>query len=473
MRNGKLILLTLTALSCASAAAADNPLEFKQNGPGKFATPPAETAAAPSAMTQARADNVLFTMPDGWRRKDQDDGVTAIFPPEFPKDQWIEIRFVPGEPKNGSARDHLARRIELIKKSTAGFRALADIAATRGAEGAEAVLQPIAVQDGEGKTTLFVLCYAEAGDLVQPIFVATNSGPLYQQHSQILAKILESVRFANQIKLAEGTPPLTLLNVYRVQEILEWILDVPMTQDQKKTIEDHLVKAWKANDRSEIDGLANLLTTREQANQLEKTKRDFARQTLQDQALKTWRASKDDIDQFLVGVYEAGHKPLAAGDPALTRQVTDSVSELMYFMASQVDGGGEVTPAIEVKDQLAQKMAANWSKMDPAAREQMVKMPMLWAAVRAGWPDLNVEQRKAMVGQFAGMDPVKQLATYFAKVRQDNKAKIASQQNYLEVMRNVQRQHESYTAMSNVMYSAHQANMMSIYSMGNGWAYKR
>jgi len=288
--------------------------------------------------------------------------------------------------------------------------------------------------------------------------------------------VLDSVEFANQTKLADGEPALTLLEVVRVIDFLEWALDVPFTQEQKVRVQEELVKAWKANHRTEIDGCLALIKLRQQIREQDKAKQDLARVSIQEEALKTWRQGKDDIDKYLVAIYDAGHKPIVAGNPPLTRQVTDAVAELTYFMASQLDGGGEVVPSQEVKDQFAAKVAEGWAAMDAEARKQTAQMPLLWAAIRAGWPEAPEAERKKLVEQFGGVEQVKQLAAQFAKVRQETQAKAggsATTGDYLKAMEAMQRKHQNYTMMSNMLHMQHQTNMMIIHNMGNGWTYSR
>lgn len=484
MNREPLLRAFVVAVAAVAAAvpalAAESPLDVRQGG-----DLPASTPAAPGL---ARAGNVLFAMPDGWRRSDQPGGMIAIAPPSFPQGQWLEVRFLAPEPRNGSARDHLDRALATLKRDNSACRELKPAASGKAADGAEAVLIPVAVQTARGAATLLVLCYADAGELVQPIVVATNNGTLYDQHSQAIVRLLDTVRFASSTTLVAGKPPLTQHTVYRVHDFLEWVLDVPLTEDQKEHIQAELVRSWNADNRSEIDGCAELLKVYDQVNQLDAAKRDFARQAIQAEALKAWRAGKDDIDRYLVAIYDAAHKPLAAGDPPLTRQVTDSVAELMYFMASEVDGGGTVTPTQEVKDRFAEQVAQTWAAASPETRKQTAAMPLVWAGVRAAWPELSADQRKALVAQFAGVEQVKQLAAQFGKMRQEAQAQAQAQarggaaatagtagktETPLELMRRVQQQHENYMMMSNMLYTSHQTKMAIIYNMGNGYEYRR
>jgi hypothetical protein len=323
---------------------ADNIHDIKQSGPAKNMTP--EQRRAVEQLTLARSDNVMFVMPEGWRRKDKDSGVTLLYPADLPQGQWAELRLPPPEAKNGSSKDHVARGADQMKKMFNNFRELAPAETTKLPSG-EATAVAVSVEDAaqNNATLIFVLCYVETGDLVQPFVIATNSPELFQKHEKTFTKISDSVEFANQTKLADGEPALTMLTVVRVIDFLEWALDVPFTQEQKLRVQEELVKVWKANNRMEIDGCVELIKVRQQLRGQEKVKQDLARVAIQEEALKQWRVGKDDIDKCLVAIYDAGHKPIAAGDPPLTRQVTDAVAELTYFMASQLDGGATSLPA--------------------------------------------------------------------------------------------------------------------------------
>jgi hypothetical protein len=163
-----------------SVRAAEDPLNVRQNGPAKHMSE-SERRAFDRTPTMARADNVLFAMPDGWRRRDKDSGVSIIYPTDCPQGQWVELRFVPPEPKNGSVRDHAARGVEQIKKMFTSCRDLAPATVSRLEYGGEAIMQLVAATDSGQNTILFALCYCAADDLVQPLIIATNSGQLYQR----------------------------------------------------------------------------------------------------------------------------------------------------------------------------------------------------------------------------------------------------------------------------------------------------
>jgi hypothetical protein len=100
-------------------------------------------------------------------------------------------------------------------------------------------------------------------------------------------------------------------------------------------------------------------------------------------------------------------------------------------------------------------------------------MPLVWAGIRAGWNEAPADERKKLVEQFGDVEQVKQLAGRLGKIREEAKAKAGTTGDYLATMQQLQRQHQNYTMMSNILYTQHQASMAIIYNMGNGWTYSR
>ncbi len=74
---------------------------------------------------------------------------------------------------------------------------------------------------------------------------------------------------------------------------------------------------------------------------------------------------------MIVDLYDAANAPLAKGDggePDLTRQSADATLEIMYFMASKIDGS-DTSPEAGRRDAWAKTVAAAYGGM-PAEQKQ-------------------------------------------------------------------------------------------------------
>jgi hypothetical protein len=125
---------------------------------------------------------------------------------------------------------------------------------------------------------------------------------------------------------------------------------------------------------------------------------------------------------MILQVYEAGHQPIAPGDPPLTRQAADAMLEMLFFMAAQVQGGDAAAltlpqPTQEMKDQWAKNLSGNYGKADAAARSQIARMALTWAAIRMLWPDLPEADKSQARAQWAQSNEVRQVADVISRMR--------------------------------------------------------
>jgi len=152
--------------------------------------------------------------------------------------------------------------------------------------------------------------------------------------------------------------------------------------------------------------------------------------------IKAARKESDAVAKMIVQVYEAAHQPIAPGDPPLTRQAADAMLEVLFFMAAQVQGGDAAAAALpqptqEMKDQWAKNLAANYAKADAAARNQIAKMPLTWAALRMLWPELPEADKTQARAQWDQSNEVKQVAEVIGRMRPQQNVYLAEGKNVI------------------------------------------
>ena len=420
---------------------------------------------------QARIGDLIFTMPDGWRREDRNNGLTALLAPGLPAGQLYEIRIPPRFPLQGTLRQQLQTVLGDMGKKYKGMEG-GQIVEHRHRRGYDVAYTVVSVESNEkaGEYLYWMVYLAQIGDQVQTIFLVTNSNALFRQNQALNQGFLNSVGFASLTVLVNGRPPLTQGTVDQVADFVEWLLEVPMTAEQRQTVQEHLVDAWKRRDKAEMDGAAEILKTRAQLATFNKAQSDLVRQAMQPEAIKQWRQDKDPTAKMVLEIYDAAHRPIASGDPPLTRQATDATIELFYFMACQVSGGGEIQPTAGVKDEWAKKLAAGYSAMNADSKKAIAQMPLAWAAIRYAWPEISAEEKAKLKGQWTESEPVRQLSASLAKIRAE--AAASSAQKSADIMRKLQDQHANYMAISNMSSMMHQTNMAIISNFSSGYHYE-
>jgi tetratricopeptide (TPR) repeat protein len=208
--------------------------------------------------------------------------------------------------------------------------------------------------------------------------------------------------------LVAGDPPLTLATVKAFTATLEWALDAKFTEEQAGLLKAGMVDSWEQKATEDIEGTAQIIAYYTEAVKLTEAQQAAIRQALQDALLDGARKDPDsDTAKLLLGVYDAAHKPIAQGEPPLTRQMTDAYAELLIFVLAQGADRPELTPTDEFRDGFAQEIAGGWEGMDKEGREEVAQMPSTWAALRLVWEQATEEQRDALRAQWReGLKPI-------------------------------------------------------------------
>jgi len=173
--------------------------------------------------------------------------------------------------------------------------------------------------------------------------------------------------------------------------------------------------------------------------------------------------------QMMIKNYDAAHAPIAQGkpgEPPLTRQQSDSVLEILHFMAGKV-AGFDVAPSTEQKTEFATKLAAGYASIDPETKKEFEQMPLYWAWLRAAWPDAPADDRAKLTGQWAADDRIKPIVAQL----NDLKAKALASGNdptgQLDALRKLYQQRQTVSMISNMMAMQHRTNMTIINNLGS------
>ena len=113
--------------------------------------------------------------------------------------------------------------------------------------------------------------------------------------------------------LVQGQPPLTRVMVDRVVDFFEWSLCVRLTEAQKGQVQQKLTAAWKANDRSQIEGTQKILDLYMQLQSLSNEDLARTRPKIRDGVVKLLREDKnDDVARMLISLYDSASNTAAS-----------------------------------------------------------------------------------------------------------------------------------------------------------------
>jgi hypothetical protein len=379
----------------------------------------AQSPAGP--VQQSRTDRLLYTLPSGWTRTEKD-AFTVLHAPSVPAGRVAEIRILPAKPLTTPLQAVATAEGERLKRTYARVQ-VAPVSVVRHPNGFEIAIAGASMANASAPSVFIyqAQCFVRSGDHVQPLVLETSDYPLYQAHKAAFDALLQSVRVTDSIVLARGNPTLTQATLDSLTDFLEWLIEVPFTEEQRQVIAHAVIDSWKKNDRPDIQGVQDVLKLRAQLATMTAEQKMLVRQTAQPEVIKTARSETDAISKVVVQVYDAAHKPIAAGNPPLTRQAADAMLEVLFFMASQVrlgDTAAQPSPTPQMKEVWANNLAANYGKTDAAARKSIAGMPITWAALRMTWPDLPAADKAKARAQWGRSNEVKQVAEVMTRLGQ-------------------------------------------------------
>ena len=120
--------------------------------------------------------------------------------------------------------------------------------------------------------------------------------------------------------LAAGDPPLTSLMAGKVIVLLDWVLELNLSNEEQVEIKQHLIRAWRSGRQEDISGALDAIKTYEKVFQMSESERNAARGKLRDLILPGLRSdSTDPLAAMLLRKYDEKHgTSRAVSSPAIS-----------------------------------------------------------------------------------------------------------------------------------------------------------
>lgn len=360
----------------------------------------------------SRAGIVLFKMPSDRQRKEEA-GYTALQPTD-PAAKTYEIRIRPAVEAQKTAADSVEAHAHFLAK-TAFVQAGSAPSSGKSQAGYDQSVRGFHVTPTGGQPTAVYVWALQSGKKVAILeFVASD--PTLLNDLKGMTAFAEACRLAHATVVVPGDPPLTVYDIDETMDCLQWLLDAPFTDAQREVFRKEIVDGWTKKDEETIKAIGQVAEFRVELAKLTPDQQDLVRKQSEPKVLEELKKENDPCSKLLVEIYDAAHKPIAAGDPALTRQQADAALELFFFIAAELEGV-RAKPTASARDEWANKLAASWGTLDANVKKLFAMMPTVWAATRAGWNEMTAADRDEIKKQFGQLDFIKEMRTGFAKIR--------------------------------------------------------
>lgn len=301
----------------------------------------------------------------------------------------------------------------------------------------------------------------------------------FNKYVPSLGRMVDGLQITSATVVERGSPPLTRFMLDETNDFAEWLMQSPLTDGQKQTVEDELRGYWKKNARAEIDGIMKLLEARDKLAEMTPEKREVARQAILETAVAEWRKDRTSAAaRTMVEIYDQTHKPIAEGTPPLTRQSVDAFTEMLCFAACQT-AGVSFNPPAELKGKLAAGVAESYGTLGAEQRKRIAEMPLAWAAVRAAWPEMGDAEKRKYIDAWKQDATIVQLGNAIRGSAPPSSADASSASRGGESAKDVAKQMQDfrsqqmvYQTMSNCMRMQYETNRAIIMNMGSGYHYE-
>jgi hypothetical protein len=373
----------------------------------------ADAAFAQDEAPPSRAGTVLFRMPSGWQRSELP-GCTLLMPAD-PATRAYAICIRPAAEAKATVVDALAADVEVIGRT---YRAQPASALTvqKHPAGYDAVVRGYFLTGADGSVLATYVYVLQSGTKSVAIeFLADRPEKL---DAKAMSEFIVGCRLAHAQVVVAGEPALTLYDLEETIDFVQWLLDAPFTAEQRGVFHDEIVDGWKKKDAETIQGVAQILGLRAELAKLPPEKQDVWRKATEKDFVAGLRLETDRSSKLALEVYDATHRPIAGGEPPLTRQQADSALEVFYFFAGRLERM-QARPTAADKEEWAKRLAAGWEKLDVRVRRTFEAMPLTWSATQAGWAEMSEAERAELENGFAQLDIVKEMRSAFAKVKSD------------------------------------------------------
>ena len=425
----------------------------------------AGAAFAQDEAPPSRAGTVLFRMPSGWQRSEMPE--CTLLTPADPATRTYAICIRPAAEAKATVADALAADLEVVGRSYRVQPASA-LSVQKHPAGYDGAVRGYFLAGADGKVLATYVYVLQAGTKSVAIeFLADRPENL---DAKAMSDFVVACRLAHAQVVVAGEPALTLYDLEETIDCVQWLLDAPFTAEQRGVFHDEIVDGWKKKDTETIQGVAQILQLRAELAKLPPEKQDVVRKATEKDLVAALRQETDRSSKLALEVYDASHRPIAGGEPPLTRQQADCALELFYFFAGQLEGM-QARPTAADKEEWAKRLAAGWEKLDVKVRRAFEVMPLTWSATRAGWDEMKEAERTELKQGFAQLDIVKEMRGAFAKVKSDAGASADAAALQAKLTSN-------YRVTSTLLKTGFDSTMMQMAAMRNmtdsynRWSYR-
>jgi hypothetical protein len=199
-----------------------------------------------------------------------------------------------------------------------------------------------------------------------------------------------------------GRPPLTSDMVQRAAHFFQWLLDAPLTPGQQQQFGGAVAQSWLSGRQDEIQSTLQVIQFNDQI-MLSKSasEREIVRQTLQPKYIAQLRAQpNNNLSRWLLGIYDAAHKPVAPGNPPLRPQVVDAYVAFLSFTMYQALGNNWSFTGGSFRDAVAQSIIASYPSLKADQQAAMAEIPLQWAQLNDAWPKAPLAQQQQLRAQW-------------------------------------------------------------------------
>jgi hypothetical protein len=373
----------------------------------------AGAAFAQDETPPSRAGTLLFRMPAGWQRTETPE-LTLLMSAD-PATRAYAIGIRPAAEAKATVADALAADVDVLGRSYRVQPASA-VSVSKHPAGFDVAVRGYFLTGADGRVLATYVYALQAG--TRSVAIEFSSDRPERLDPTALSDFVVGCRLAHAQVLVAGEPALTLYDLEETIDCVQWLLDSPFTAEQRGVFRDEIVDGWKKKDAETIQGVAQILQVRADLAKLPPDQQDVVRKATEKELVAGLRKETDRSSRLALEVYDASHRPIAGGEPPLTRQQADAALELFYFFAGQLEGM-QARPSPADKEEWAKRLAPGWEKLDARVRRSFEAMPLTWSATRAGWAEMTEAERTEMKQAFAQLDIVKEMRTAFAKVKGD------------------------------------------------------
>ena len=279
-----------------------------------------------------------------------------------------------------------------------------------------------------------------------------------------------------------AVPTLTSITLKSFTNLYGQVLAVKFTPNQQQKISQRLSREWMTN-----LGLRNtvfqIIAMEPQILNGTPDERD----RLQAKLVGNLRQQVLDGDTdalWLVSFYDASPKNwLAPGQPPLTRMTSDISAEALCFMVNEVMGKSVASPDSKLKNSIAAKLTAEYTKIPSNTKQELSRLPSAWLTFKnSDWFQRGDDFREQMRIHWG-----KNLEAYIpelremSKLRRDRLAKLKTdpsiqwdRMNYIQRQAALQKSEPDFqtnvralTPVKTVQLNNYIATMQLASSIGN------